>query len=826
MTRSRSNSRSYFYHTRHHNGHLNQTQSNFYLLKLLITVALALASVESHLKNIKTDLVSDVKFVKHGNYVNFIFGNFISNPCNLNHLSLLLTKPDADLAALIKPLSIRRGCLCKFSYKTRKSWLLLLLFLAGDIELNPGPCKIKFPCGICRKACRWGQKAIACDGCGVWYHSSCAFVSSYNYELLANSSLTWCCFSCGLPNFNSSLFNNSIPHHLNSFDVLNNSNLNVNSSSSSLNHETSPPKFHPKRTSTPKSKSNYPSNCKDKPPPQIHKISLADKILKCLVINFQSLNGKKEEVSNLVSSQNVDVIIGTETWLKPDILNSELLLDDFDVFRCDRLDRNGGGCLVGVKKYLTSELIFKSESSESVFCKINIKGNKPIIIGTIYRPPDKDMEISNNICRDISSLINSNKNAIFWLGRDFNLPDIDWKNESITGNNNSKELNSKFLETAADFGLKQLVREPTRGNSCLDLFFTSNPDLVNRCSVVSGVGDHDAVLVETKLKLPKKKPIKRKIKLWKKADEEKLRKECNVFKILFLKKYNIKSNIEELWNFIKTNLIKIMEDNVPTKTASTKRHQPWITTTTKRLLRKKQRWLTKARKSNSKNVWNIYKKIKGECQKVCRKTHANYLLDMVENDVNNKKLFRYIKNKGQDNIGISDLKDKQGKLIQDPVKKANLLNEQFGSVFSNQSPHVSHNFPKHNKLPDMNNITVTRAGVLKLLININPNKATGPDGIPGRLLKLCANELVEVFQLLFQASLDQGSVPNDWKRADITPLYKKGDKMQAENYRPVSLTSITCKLLEHIVHSNIMDHFDKFNVLDDSQHGFRKKAQL
>ena len=123
----------------------------------------------------------------------------------------------------------------------------------------------------------------------------------------------------------------------------------------------------------------------------------------------------------------------------------------------------------------------------------------------------------------------------------------------------------------------------------------------------------------------------------------------------------------------------------------------------------------------------------------------------------------------------------------------------------------------------MNNITVTRAGVLKLLININPNKATGPDRIPGRLLKLCANELVEVFQLLFQASLDQGSVPNDWKRADITPLYKKGDKMQAENYRPVSLTSIACKLLEHIVHSNIMDHFDRFNVLDDSQHGFRKK---
>ena len=123
----------------------------------------------------------------------------------------------------------------------------------------------------------------------------------------------------------------------------------------------------------------------------------------------------------------------------------------------------------------------------------------------------------------------------------------------------------------------------------------------------------------------------------------------------------------------------------------------------------------------------------------------------------------------------------------------------------------------------MNKINVTKNGVLKLLLNINPNKATGPDNVPGRLLKLCANELVDVYTLFFQASLDQGIAPDDWKKANIMPLFKKGDKTNAENYRPVSLTSISCKLLEHIVHSNIMDHLDKFNVLDDSQHGFRQK---
>ena len=112
--------------------------------------------------------------------------------------------------------------------------------------------------------------------------------------------------------------------------------------------------------------------------------------------------------------------------------------------------------------------------------------------------------------------------------------------------------------------------------------------------------------------------------------------------------------------------------------------------------------------------------------------------------------------------------------------------------------------------------------MLKLLLNININKAVGPDGIPGRLLKLCAHEIVDSLITIFQASLDQGVVPDDWKDANIMPLFKKGDKTSAENYRPISLTSVTCKLLEHIIHSNVMRHFDQFNILNDDQHGFRK----
>ena len=107
--------------------------------------------------------------------------------------------------------------------------------------------------------------------------------------------------------------------------------------------------------------------------------------------------------------------------------------------------------------------------------------------------------------------------------------------------------------------------------------------------------------------------------------------------------------------------------------------------------------------------------------------------------------------------------------------------------------------------------------------NINENKATGPDEIPGKLLKLCAYELHEIFAILFQQSINLGAIPDDWKSAHIFPLYKKGDKTAPSNYRPISLTCISCKLLEHIVFSSVTDFFDRHNFLSPFQHGFRQK---
>ena len=77
---------------------------------------------------------------------------------------------------------------------------------------------------------------------------------------------------------------------------------------------------------------------------------------------------------------------------------------------------------------------------------------------------------------------------------------------------------------------------------------------------------------------------------------------------------------------------------------------------------------------------------------------------------------------------------------------------------------------------------------------------------------------------MFQSSLNQGIIPTDWKQATVVPIFKgKGDKNEVNNYRPVSLTSTTCKVMESIIHKHITEYCDKKKILTHEQHGFRSK---
>ncbi len=123
----------------------------------------------------------------------------------------------------------------------------------------------------------------------------------------------------------------------------------------------------------------------------------------------------------------------------------------------------------------------------------------------------------------------------------------------------------------------------------------------------------------------------------------------------------------------------------------------------------------------------------------------------------------------------------------------------------------------------MPDFTIQEGGVVYLLNQLDPNKASGPDQIPSRYLILFSEEIAPILTIIFQQSLETGQTPTEWKEAHVAPIFKKGDRSDPVNYRPVSLTSICCKTLEHIIVSNIMDHLDARSILVDNQHGFRSR---
>ena len=176
---------------------------------------------------------------------------------------------------------------------------------------------------------------------------------------------------------------------------------------------------------------------------------------------------------------------------------------------------------------------------------------------------------------------------------------------------------------------------------------------------------------------------------------------------------------------------------------------------------------------------------------------------------------------GKENTDNKDLKVGNEVFIE-PRAKVEVLNSQFSSVFNKEEteniPHLG-----ENPIPTIATINITTSGVEKQLNGLKADKAYGPDGIPPWFLKENAQEISKVLTDIYQDCIDTGTVPIQWKHANVCAIHKKGKKSDPSNYRPVSLTCIASKVLEHIVHSHVMKHLSQYGVLTDYQHGFRAK---
>jgi len=546
--------------------------------------------------------------------------------------------------------------------------------------------------------------------------------------------------------------------------------------------------------------------------------SINSKSLNLLMLNAQSVAPKKASLNNLLSEYNPDIIAVTETWLKPDVLSSEFLPSEYNVLRKDRPD-GYGGVLLACRKTLNCKTLNINTVSEALACQLLFNNNESLIVCAFYRPPNRSLESITSLCNFFKSIVDQYPSSPIWFTGDLNLPNIDWETNHVNGSNYPNSLCELIIDFILEYGFTQTVNSATREENILDVFFTNRPSLVHTCHTIPGISDHEAVLIESSIILPPQQTKLRKIILWNQADTQSIKESIEQFSTEFFEKYSQSTPVDILWEEFRLLCIDCIS-SIPTRSMCTIQKQPWITSYIRRLSRKKKRLYKIAKQTNSPHKWQAYKNLKKEVQQKCRAAYQHYITSLTDETGSvTKRLWSYIKSQRKDSCNITSLKHNDV-LYNEDHTKAKLLNNYFTSVYTpiSSSPSPSLNNPPY---PDISELSIDVNGVAKLMQELDASKAPGPDRIPSRFLKLFYIELAPILTVVFQSSIYHATVPQDWKQANIVPIFKKGDHTLCQNYRPVSLTSVCSKLLEHILYSHIYSHLSTHNILCDEQHGFR-----
>jgi hypothetical protein len=226
------------------------------------------------------------------------------------------------------------------------------------------------------------------------------------------------------------------------------------------------------------------------------------------------------------------------------------------------------------------------------------------------------------MCNEICTLSTSHRSAIIWLGGDLNLPDIDWESQTIQGNRYPIAVNNIFLEMTRECCLEQKIKFPTRMDRTLDIFLTNRPSLVNRSEPLPGISDHDIVFVDSNIVAKRRKPIRRRIYIWKRANIEELISGAEKINLDFHQNFDTTSCIEEMWKYISTELTNLLDTAVPSKISSVRYHQAWITGDIKRLTRRKKKAYTKAIRSRDPADLHRYQELKKASRRACMEAYA------------------------------------------------------------------------------------------------------------------------------------------------------------------------------------------------------------
>lgn len=282
---------------------------------------------------------------------------------------------------------------------------------------------------------------------------------------------------------------------------------------------------------------------------------------------------------------------------------------------------------------------------------------------------------------------------------------------------------------------------------------------------------------------------------------------------------HLQRTIQENWLLLINKLTGLINKFIPVITVKTRSTVPWFTQQLRRLNNKKKRLYKQAVQKDTFNSWTKYKKCDKEYQSLLKSTRRHFfnhdLSSILAN--NPRRFWRVVNPKCYPDIVLSN---NDGVSV--PTSQcADVLNQAFSSVFTREdvsSAPILHSFSS-TVMPE---IVISEAGVLSLLQKLKISSTLDNIGLNNKILKSISFSITPFLCALFSQSLSTGTLPQDWLSAKVVPLFKSGERSSPLNYRPISLTSTICKLMEHIIHTQVINYLERHNIIFNFQHGFRK----
>ena len=537
--------------------------------------------------------------------------------------------------------------------------------------------------------------------------------------------------------------------------------------------------------------------------------------IKVLHININGLKEKKDVL--YTEAKYYDIVAVTESKLSNTTETKDILMKDFlEPIRKDRPTGGGGIVLyvkAGIKATRRNEL--ELEGLESIWVDITCK-NRKFTLGVIYRTPNATVDKWNTFRCMLDDVEPNLFNKVLIVG--------DLNDDLLPG------TPCHLRNILEDYQLFQYITEATRvtptTQTLLDPVMSNHRSLVSKSGVIQPfASDHHGTYAVLQFEIERVKAFKKTVWQYSNGDYPGLR---SAVQQTDWSVYMQGDDIEESTKEITEKLLSLCKQFIPQKEVTVRpRDPPWLTNSIRKKIRKRNRLHKKAKKSNAIHHWEDFRRCRNEVITEVRETKNSFLKKeadkLRDHKITSKQWWSVVKSltrSESDNYSISSLKNERGQDVSDTAQKANILN----AFFTSQSVLRDNNkvIPEFHPLTDihLSDLVITSDEVQKVLTHLNPNKAMGPDQINPKVLKECAVELSSPLSTLFNKSLQLGKVPQVWKLAFVTALYKKGDKDLAKNYRPISLLSCVCKVMEKCIFIKLYSHLSDNNLLTPFQSGF------